>query len=55
MLDHYTADLACPVARNLIYGHFNPKSTLPVGVRARLEVEGEAARLTVLDPVTRRP
>ena len=43
MLDHYTADLACPVARDLIYGHFNPKSTLPVGVRARLEVEGDAA------------
>ena len=55
VLAHYTADLACPVAQGLVYGHFNPKSTLPVGVRARLEVEGDAARLTVLDPVTRRP
>ena len=54
VLDHYTADLACPVARNLIYGHFNPKSTIPVGVRARMEVEGGDAALTVLDPVTRR-
>ena len=54
VLAHYTAGLACPVARGLVYGHFNPKSTLPVGVRARLEVEGDAAHLTVLDPVTRR-
>ncbi|MEP0548514.1 MAG: LD-carboxypeptidase [Rhodothermales bacterium] len=54
VLAHYTSDLACPVARGLVYGHFNPKSTLPVGVRARLDVEGDAARLTVLDPVTQR-
>ncbi len=54
VLDHYTAALPCPVARNLTYGHFNPKSTLPVGVHARLEVEGDAAALTVLDPVTDR-
>ncbi len=52
VLDHYTADLPCPVARGLVYGHLRPKSTLPVGVRARLEVEGDAASLTVLEPVT---
>ncbi len=55
VLDHYTAALPYPVARGLVYGHLRPKSTLPVGVRARLEVEGEAATLTVLDPVTVAP
>ncbi len=52
VLDDYTADLPYPVARGLVYGHFRRKSTLPVGVRARLAVEGDAASLTVLDPVT---
>ena len=52
VLDDYTRDLPYPVARGLVYGHFRRKSTLPVGVRARLEVEGDAAALTVLDPVT---
>ena len=52
VLDHYLADLPCPVARGLVYGHFRRKSTLPFGVRARLEVEADAAALTVLDPVT---
>jgi hypothetical protein len=28
------------------------KSTLPVGVRARLDVDSGAASLTVLDPAT---
>ena len=51
VLDHYTADLRYPVARGLVYGHIRPKSTLPVGVRARLDVEGDAATLTVLEPV----
>lgn len=52
VLDHYTSALPYPVARGLVYGHMPTKSTLPVGVRARLEVEGDAAALTVLDPVT---
>ncbi len=52
VLSHYTSGLPCPVARGLVYGHIRPKSTLPVGVRARLDVDGEAATLTVLDPVT---
>jgi muramoyltetrapeptide carboxypeptidase len=53
VLDDYTRDLNYPVARGLIYGHIARKSTIPVGVRARLDVEGDAAALTVLDPVTR--
>ena len=52
VLDDYTRDLPYPVARGLVYGHFRRKSTLPVGVRARLAVEGATAALTVLDPVT---
>jgi muramoyltetrapeptide carboxypeptidase len=51
VLDDYTRDLPYPVARGLVYGHMRTKSTLPVGVRARLAVEGDVAVLTVLDPV----
>ncbi|MEM6782157.1 MAG: LD-carboxypeptidase [Bacteroidota bacterium] len=51
VLEHYAASLAIPVARGLVYGHFPVKSTLPVGVRARLTVTGTTASLTVLDPV----
>ncbi len=50
VLDHYTAELSYPVARGLVYGHIRPKSTLPVGVRARLEVDADSAVLTVLEP-----
>ena len=55
VLDDYTRDLSYPVARGLVYGHFNRKSTLPVGVRARLEAGGSDAALTVLEPVTSIP
>jgi len=53
VLDDYTLDLPFPVARGLVYGHMRTKSTLPVGVRARLDVDGDAATLSVLDSVTR--
>ena len=52
VLGDYTRALPYPVARGLVYGHMPTKSTLPVGVRARLEADGDAATLTVLDPVT---
>ena len=52
VLDDYTCALPYPDARGLVYGHMRTKSTLPVGVRARLDVDGDAATLTVLDPVT---
>jgi muramoyltetrapeptide carboxypeptidase len=51
VLDHYAQFVPGPVARGLVYGHFVRKSTLPVGVRARLEVQGELAALTVLEPL----
>ena len=50
VVEHYTQDLSLPVARGLIYGHFPVKSTLPVGVRARLSVDEEEAALAILEP-----
>lgn len=52
VLDDYTRTLGCPVARGLVYGHFPVKNTLPVGVRARLDVTARAATLSILEPVT---
>ena len=54
VLAHYAACVAGPVARGLVYGHVRRKSTLPVGVRARLVV-GEAAALHTLAPVAAAP
>lgn len=53
VLDHYIDLLSCPVATNLVYGHFSPKSTLPIGVQSRFNVSGETASLDVLEPVVR--
>ncbi len=41
-----------PVAGGLVYGHLRPKAALPVGVRARLAVEGDRATLTITEPLT---
>ncbi len=53
VLDQYVDTLTCPVATNLVYGHFSPKITLPIGVRSRLEVSGSAARLDLMESVVR--
>ena len=53
VLDHYAGFVPGPVVRGLVYGHFPQKSTVPVGVRARLEAGADTASLTVLEPVTR--
>ncbi len=50
VLAHYAPLVGGPVASGLVYGHVPRKSTLPVGVRARLTC-GAQARLRVLDPV----
>ena len=55
VLDHYAPFVNGPVAAGLTYGHVRRKVTLPIGVRARLTVEGAAAALTALTPVTERP
>lgn len=38
-----------PVATGLAYGHVLPRLTLPLGVRARLETDADAAHLTLLE------
>lgn len=40
-----------PVASGLLYGHFPLKATLPIGVRARLEVTATSAELHILESV----
>jgi len=51
VLAQYAPHVGGPVAAGLVYGHVRRKSTLPVGVRARLTCGDGAARLHVLDPV----
>ena len=52
VLDHYAQFVDGPVAAGLTYGHVRRRVTLPIGVRARLTVDGPAARLVALTPVT---
>ncbi len=52
VLDHYAAFVDGPVAAGLTYGHVRRKVTLPIGVQARLTVDGPAARLVTTTPVT---
>lgn len=51
VLNDYARYVDGPVATGLAYGHVPRKSTLPVGVRARLDVTGDLATLDVLEPV----
>ena len=52
VLDDYTKDLNCPVARGLVYGHFPVKNTMPIGVMAHLNVCSNVASLSILDPIS---
>jgi muramoyltetrapeptide carboxypeptidase len=54
VLHDHLGGLDIPVATGLVYGHVPVKNTLPIGVRARLEVTADAASLALLEPVTRR-
>lgn len=49
----YFGDRPYPVARGLVYGHCLPRLTMPIGVRARLTVNDQSARLSMLEAVTR--
>lgn len=51
VLDDYLCDVSFPVAKDLVYGHFPVKNTLPIGVQARLEVTSERVSLAILEPV----
>ncbi|MFQ5569243.1 MAG: LD-carboxypeptidase [Rhodothermales bacterium] len=48
---HYLGEVPYPVATGLVYGHFPVKSTVPIGVRGRLEVTEGSAALSILTPV----
>ena len=52
VLAHYAPFVDGPVASGLVYGHVRRKATMPVGVRARLDVTGGRAGLRVLEPVS---
>lgn len=54
VFDDYLREAPFPVARGLVYGHFPIKSTIPIGVKARLEVTKDAAALSILEPVVER-
>lgn len=51
VLDDYFADRPYPVATGLVYGHCLPRVSLPLGVRARLDVSNASTSLDLLDPV----
>ena len=54
VLRHYMQFVDGPVASALPYGHFQPKTPMPVGVRVRLDVDDRHARLAALEPVVTR-
>ena len=51
VLSDYVQPLSMPVADRLLYGHFPVKCSIPVGVQARLTVNGSTAQLDVLESV----
>ena len=53
VLAQYAPHVGGPVAAGLVYGHVPRKSTVPVGVRARLTCRDGASTLRVLEPVAR--
>lgn len=52
VLAHYAPFVDGPVARGLVYGHVPRKTTMPVGVRARLTASASSAALRILTPVS---
>lgn len=51
MFADWFSDAPYPVASGLLYGHFPLKATVPIGVRARLDVSSSSAQLHILEPV----
>lgn len=52
VISDYFSDAPYPVADGLIYGHLPVKTSMPFGVRARLEVTDSHARLSMLESIT---
>jgi len=53
VLEDYFGQAPYPVVFGFPYGHQPQKNTLPIGTRARLHAYGNAAILTLLEPVVR--
>lgn len=51
----YFGDARFPVACGLAYGHFPVKNSLPVGVRARLQVTSGMAQLSLVESIVSPP
>ena len=51
----YFGDARFPVAHGLVYGHFPVKNSLPVGIRARLQVTSGMAQLGFVEPIVDSP
>jgi muramoyltetrapeptide carboxypeptidase len=52
VIEHYTQHVHGPVATGLVYGHLPVKNTMPIGVRAMLDVIDTEASLQILESVT---
>ena len=52
VISDYVSDLKIPVVKNIRYGHFHPKDSLPIGVKVDLDAKGSSVRLSMLEPLT---
>ncbi len=55
VFEDHVMSLDVPVATGLLYGHFPVKSAVPIGIRARLSVTEDTARLELLESVVGAP
>jgi muramoyltetrapeptide carboxypeptidase len=55
IFEDYLSEATFPVAKGLTYGHFPVKNSIPVGVRARLQVTSDHARLGLQESVVTLP
>lgn len=51
VFEDYCSTVSFPVASGLMYGHIPVKNAMPIGVKARLDVDGTQADLSILEPV----
>ena len=55
VVQDYVAPLSIPVATNLMHGHIRSMNTMPIGVRASLQVSRNEAHLTLLESACAEP
>lgn len=51
VFEEYCRSASFPVAKGLMYGHIPKKNAMPIGVTARLEVNGSQADLSIMESV----